>query len=211
MERRDQCLKLGGGKEMNLVDEEDNATVLLLGGLAERDQEISEVVIEGAAIGKACRRLDVEAGREGFRRAMKSWKDLSTEAARAARSFHRSRGANCSSVSARKLAHPRPELGALGDLGLDRGPAAFARALLEAGQKHGLADAAKTRDQHRLLGMSAAESVEQDLKGLQLSVTTYKGRRPRPSVGRIRIVMRAHGGPYQVIQDLSKYDKTRKS
>jgi hypothetical protein len=41
--------------------------------------------------------------------------------------------------------------------------------------------------------MSAAEPVEQDLEGFQLSVTTDKGGRPCTSVWRVGIVMRAHG------------------
>ena len=64
--------------------------------------------------------------------------------------------------TARQVRHAVAEVGVLGDLRLDRRPAAFPGKFLEPRQQDRLADPAQAGDQHRLFGVAAEQSCQQD-------------------------------------------------
>lgn len=56
--------------------------------------------------------------------------------------------------------------------------------------------------------MSTSETIQEDIEGLQLIVSSDEDRGPRTSVRRIRVVVRPHpGGPYQPYRALAIHDK----
>ena len=80
---------------LDLVKEEHDATTGLLGDLAERDNQVGEILDDLARVGHAFGSLDVEPGvRAPFEETVMV-KDFRTPAARRARSFQRALGASC--------------------------------------------------------------------------------------------------------------------
>jgi hypothetical protein len=71
MQRRDQRLQFGALEELHLVKQKDDARLVLGRRLAERDEQVGEVVAEVAGIRPAEHRLDVDADLQPLRRAQR--------------------------------------------------------------------------------------------------------------------------------------------
>ena len=57
-----------GAQELDLVDQEDDAHALILGRLADGDEQVGQVLGQNAAVAPAVERLDVETGGHARRR-----------------------------------------------------------------------------------------------------------------------------------------------
>jgi hypothetical protein len=88
---------------------------------------------------------------------------------------------------ARHAPHARAERLVLGDLSAHRDPAGVDRPAFERTEEDGLADAAQAGHEHRLLRVSAAEALEQDLESLELSVAADERGRRGAGIRRVRV------------------------
>ena len=52
VERSNEGLQFGGGKELHLIEEEDHTRVMLPSGFADSDEKLGEVLIEMPGIGE---------------------------------------------------------------------------------------------------------------------------------------------------------------
>ena len=86
-----------------------------------------------------------------------------------------------------------------GGLQLDDLPSDPLRQFGELVEQNGLADTAKTRDDHGLLSASPLEAFEQHREGLGLSVTPDESLGGRSRIGCVRVVDVVHGTRLEVL------------
>ena len=187
VQRADQGLELLLRQELDLVEEEHDAGLLLLGGLPQRDQQVGEVLAEFSAVRLAFERLDIDGAGD---RPVRGHGD-------GERPQHTGRSPQpieptiprrqLEHGSSDELRHPGSE-GSLGrDLGIDRDPTRHVRLFGERPEQHGLADASQTRDEHRLVGVATQQTIEHHIERLEVLISAGEGSRPYPGVRRVGI------------------------
>jgi hypothetical protein len=206
VQSRDQGFELDGTEELDLVEQEHDTRLPVLGGFAQRDEEIGQVVAQVPAVGHPLDRVDVDAGADravggdGDRERLED-----TGRAPDLLGPRRLRG-DLEEGAPDHAAHPRAEVLVLRDLGRDGDPADGPRAALERAEEDRLPDAPQAGDQHRLLRVAAAQALEEDLEALELGVAPHEGRRPGPRIRRIGVLARVQG---RTLSNLSANGKAR--
>jgi hypothetical protein len=188
VQRGDQGFEFGAVEELHLVEQEDDAGLVLGRRFAEGDEEVGEVVAEVAGVGAAEHGLDVDADLEPFWRAQRE--RLEDRGGAAGAFLHPLGRADREQRPACEPGDQRPELGLVGDLALGGAEARLFGDRLEGVQEHGLADAAQAGDEHALLRPPELEAGEQDAEGLDLLVAAGQRGRARPGPGRVGVADR---------------------
>ena len=192
MQRHDERLEVGGSQELDLVEKEDDAHPVLGRGVADRDEQVTQVLGQSAAVGRAGQRVDVEArghaavGTEGERERLEDGRG-SERPLRPARL-----GRELQQGAAHLGRHLGGEGGVLFDFPLDRRPVARLGLVAEHVEQHRLTDAAQPGDDLRLCRVAALESLEQDVEGLDLLVAADERRRLGAGAGGVGVLARVH-------------------
>jgi hypothetical protein len=141
VERHDERFKVGLPQELDLVDEEDDADSLILGGFADRDEQIGQILRQRTAVSDAGECVDVEAGGHRTIRIERDGERLEDGCS----PQHAIRSPGFGSDLQESSAHLRRDLegkgGVLLDFPLDGGPVASLGLLTEHVEQHRLAGA----------------------------------------------------------------------
>ena len=205
VERCDQGLEVGQGEELDLVEQKNDAGVAVARRLAQGDEDVGQVVGEHAAVGQTFDRVDVEAGRQGAVGGDGERERLEHAGGAPGGVLPARLGSDVEQRPPRELGEMRAKVDLLGDLALDGRPALGLGLGAKLAQQNRLAHAAQPRDDHRLLGVAASQTSQQNVEGGELVVAARQERRPGAGVGRVGVQSGVH---VTFLSVLSKFIKT---
>ena len=206
VQSRDQRLELDRAEELDLVEQEHDSRLPVLGGFAERDEQVGQVVAQVPAVGHPLDRVDVDAGADGAVGGDGDRERLQHTGGAPDLLGPRRLRCDLEERAADHAPHPRAEDLVLRDLGRDSDPAHGPRTALEGAEEDRLPDAAQAGDEHRLLRIAALQALEEDLEALELGVAPDESGRPGPRIRRKGVLARVQS---RTLSNLSVNGKAR--
>jgi len=192
VQRRDERLELRCSQELDLVEQEDDPRLVVSGRLAQRDEDVRQIVCKVPAVGLTFDGVEIEPGRPGAVGGDRQRERLEHSGGAARTLLPASAGRDLQEGPARQQRDALAEHSLSRDLSLDRDPPGRLGRRSELAEQDRLADTAKPGDHHGLLGMAAAQTCQKKVEAGELLVAPDEQRRPRASVRSIGVLARVH-------------------
>jgi len=190
--RRDQALELWISEDLQLVQQEEHPRVGLCGKRPNLCEELTEVLLELAAVSKASLRLPLKAQAHLALGADRRRERSQRPACTAQRATDRASPFVGSEGGPHEPGDDDPEVAPATPLVAKRLPSRGLGARCELGEEHRLADPAQPVDDQALLAATARETPEQIREPLGLTLAPHQGGRQRAGARRVRVLKRIH-------------------